>query len=159
MSGAETISRSGVPVRLRSIRRVGLARGFVVQAFAGVFFEVRPDDADLLRLKAALGIVNLQPAVLRHRQVVLADLITLGQIGIVILLAVPLRELGNLAVQRQRRLAATAQTPAGSSPASCPACRCKPGTSAYSAARQTSCCSRRTASSPSEAGRGFRGRR
>ena len=81
---------------------VGLAGQLVVHALAGVFFQVGPDDADPLRLDAPLGIADFEPAVVAERQIVLADLIALGQVGIVIVLAVPLGEGGDLAVQRHR---------------------------------------------------------
>ena len=116
---------------------VGLAGHFVVHALAGVFFQVGADDADPLGRKLALGIADLQPAVVAQRQVVLADLVALGQVGIVVVLAVPLGEAGDLAVQGQGRLDATARPPGGSSPAACPACRCTPGRSACWAARRT----------------------
>ena len=45
-----------------------------------------------LRLEAALGVADRQPAVVAQRQVELADLVALGQVGIVIVLAVPLGE-------------------------------------------------------------------
>ncbi len=48
---------------------------------------------------APFRIADLQTPVLRHRQVVLADLIVLRQVGIVILLAIPLGERRNFAVQ------------------------------------------------------------
>ena len=83
---------------------VGLAGHFVVHALAGVFFEVGADDADPLGRKLALGIADLQPAVVAQRQVVLAGLVALGQVGIVVVLAVPLGEAGDLAVQGQGRL-------------------------------------------------------
>ena len=43
---------------------VGLAGGFVVQALAGVFFQMGADDADALRLERALRIADLETAVL-----------------------------------------------------------------------------------------------
>ena len=82
------------------MRLSALPASFVVHALAGVFFQMGADDADLLRLDASLGIADLQPAVVAERQIVLADLIALGQVGIVIVLAVPLGERGDLAVQR-----------------------------------------------------------
>ena len=57
-----------------------------------------------LGANCALGIADLQPAVVAQRQVVLADLVALGQVGIVVVLAVPLGEAGDLAVQGQGRL-------------------------------------------------------
>ena len=52
----------------------------------------------------AVGQGNLEPAVAAEGEIVLADLIVLGQIGIVIVLAVPLGERGNLAIQGEGRL-------------------------------------------------------
>ena len=49
-------------------------------------------------------VADLQVAVLRHGQVILADLITLRQVRIIVVLAVPFGEGGDLAVQRQGRL-------------------------------------------------------
>ena len=77
-----------------------------MHALARVLFEVRADDADLLGLEATLGIADLEPAVVAERQIVLTDLIALGQVGIVILLAIPLGELGDLAIERHGRAAA-----------------------------------------------------
>jgi len=71
---------------------------------AGVFFEMRANDADLLGLETTFRIADFQVAVVAERQVVLADLIALGQVGIVILFAVPLGEFGDLAIQRDCRL-------------------------------------------------------
>ncbi len=90
---------------------VGLAGHFVVHALAGVFFEMGPDDADLLRLEAILGVADRQVAVVRQRQVVLADLVALGQVRVVVLLAVPLGEAGDLAVQRHGRSQAPVRKP------------------------------------------------
>ena len=47
-----------------------------------------------------------------ERQIVLADLIALGQIGIVVILAVPLGERGDLAIQRHGRLECQLERPA-----------------------------------------------
>ena len=48
MSGSETISRSGVPVRLRSIWLSARLWpwSLVMDAFAGIVFEVGAGDAD-----------------------------------------------------------------------------------------------------------------
>ena len=47
------------------------------------------------------GRLDLQPAVLAERQVVLADLVVLRQVGVIVVLAVPLGEVGDLAVEGQ----------------------------------------------------------
>ena len=83
---------------------VGLTGYLVVHALARVFLEVGADDADPLGRELALGVGDLQPAVVAQRQVVLADLVALGQVGIVVILAVPLGGAGDPAVQRQGRL-------------------------------------------------------
>src|SRR5262249_51163541 len=70
----------------------------VVQHLAGVLFEVSADDADAL---GPSGGVDLEPAILAEGEVVLADLIVLGQVGVVVVLAVPLGEAGNRAVEGQ----------------------------------------------------------
>ena len=145
MSGWLTISSSGVPVRFRSMRLSALPAAsscMLLPASSSRWARMMPTR---FGSKRPFGIADLQPAVVRERQVVLADLIALGQVGIVVVLAVPLGERRDLAVQRHGRLAAPARTPRGSSPAACRACRCRPGRSACSAARRTSCCSRRTA--------------
>ena len=49
--------------------------------------------------KAIFRVADLKVAVGRERQIVLADLITLGQVGVVVLLAVPLGERGDLAIE------------------------------------------------------------
>ena len=145
---ALTISSSGVPARFRSMRLSASPACFVVHALAGVFFQMGADDADLLGLEAPLGIADLQLAVVAERQIVLADLIALGQVGIVIVLAVPLGERRDLAVRAPRpSCKRQLERLGGSSPAACPACRCRPGRSACSAARRIACCSRRTACS------------
>jgi hypothetical protein len=97
MSGLLTISNSGVPARLRSMRLL------VVHALAGVFLQVDADDAHPLGLEAALGIGDFQPALARKGEVVLADLKALGQVRVVVVLAVPLGEGGDLAVEGHGR--------------------------------------------------------
>ena len=54
--------------------------------------------------RAALFVVgDLQPAMFAERQIELADLIGLGQVRIVILLAIPFGEVRDVTVQRQGR--------------------------------------------------------
>ena len=130
MSGWLTISRSGVPARFRSMRLSALpatSSCMLLPASSSRWARMMPIRFGSNR---ALGIADLQPAVVAQRQVVLADLVALGQVGIVVVLAVPLGEAGDLAVQGQGRLDATARPRGGSSPAACPACRCTPGRSA-----------------------------
>ena len=96
MSGSVTISNSGVPARFRSTaEKVAEWCGVL----AGVFFEVGPQDADFFG--AAVFDGNFDIAVLAERQVVLADLVILRQVGVVIALAIPFGEGGDLAVQGQ----------------------------------------------------------
>src|SRR6266487_306449 len=66
---------------------------------AGVLLEMHAADADPAP-------AHLEVAVDAHRQVVLADLVTLGQVGIHVVLAVELRMPWDLAAQRKRGLEA-----------------------------------------------------
>ena len=75
-----------------------------MHAFAGVFFQMRANDADLLGGEAAFGVADLKMAVVAERQIILADLIALRQVGIIIILAVPLRRRRDLAIERDGRL-------------------------------------------------------
>src|SRR5260370_39433523 len=50
------------------------------------------------------GCLDVQKPVMAERQIVLANLIVLGQVRIVIILAVPFGESGQFAVQSHRRL-------------------------------------------------------
>ena len=59
---------------------------------------------------------NLKPAVGAERQVVLADLVVLGQVGVIVVLAVPLGEGGDRQLSASPS-AGPARTPGGSSPA------------------------------------------
>ena len=80
---------------------VAAAALLVVQHLAGVLFQVDADDADP---PGAGGRGDLQPAVVAEGQVVLADLVVLGQVGVVVVLAVPLGERRDRAVEGQGRL-------------------------------------------------------
>ena len=74
-----------------------LNRPFMLQ-LAGVLFEVHSGDS------AAPGLafdVELEATVTAEWQIVLRNLIALGQIGVEVVLAIELRELGDLAVQRE----------------------------------------------------------
>ena len=75
----------------------------IVDALARIFFQVGSNDTDALRWEPALGIGNFQITACGHRQIVLADLIPFGQVRIVILFAIPFRELGNRAIQSDGR--------------------------------------------------------
>ena len=75
-----------------------LERPFVLQ-LAGVFFEMDAGNA------APPGLafhVELEATVAAEWQIVLRDLVALGQIGIEVVLAVELRELRNLAIEGER---------------------------------------------------------
>jgi hypothetical protein len=67
-----------------------------VDQLPGVFLEVGAGDADLL---AAL---DFDPALARERQVVLRDLVVLGQVGVEVVLPVELRVRRDRAVERER---------------------------------------------------------
>jgi len=62
----------------------GEAVEILVQRFAGILFQVRARDADNLLLTIDF---DLERALLHHRQLVLRNLVTLGQVGIEIILA------------------------------------------------------------------------
>ena len=94
---------SGVPARFRVDAAIGLAGLLVVHALAGVFLQVSPDDPHVLGRETSLGVADLQGAVEAERQIVLADLVSLRQVGIVILLAIPLGKRGDFAIQRHGR--------------------------------------------------------
>ena len=72
--------------------------GQLVAQLAGVLLQVRADDADAL---GAAGHRQIEEAVAAQRLVVLADLIALGQVGIEVVLAIPVAVFGDGAVQRQ----------------------------------------------------------
>ena len=82
MSGSVTISSSGVPARFRSMPR--LADEVLVQRLAGVFLQVGAHQAHRLLLLAE---EELDLAALHHRDLELADLVALGQVGVEVVLA------------------------------------------------------------------------
>ena len=114
MSGSETISTSGVPARFRSM--AGHARVAFVQALARVLFQVRARDADALALPSS-SITS--SALGDDGQLVLADLVALGQIRIEVILAREHRAARDGGTDRQtelhrhahRRLFNTGSTP------------------------------------------------
>ena len=65
----------------------------------GIFFQMYASDARSHRPAPDL---EIQPTAERERQIVLGDLIPLGEVRVEVVLAVKLRELGDLTVQRQR---------------------------------------------------------
>jgi hypothetical protein len=71
-----------------------------VQALAGVFFEVQAGDADSLADPVRL---DVDPAKLGQRLVVLRNLVALGQVGIEVIFPRENRGLIDSAIQRHRR--------------------------------------------------------
>src|SRR5205823_8512118 len=70
----------------------------VMQAFAGIFFEVQASDSN--SLSGSIAGRYLDVTVLSHRLVVLRNLVSLGKIRIKIVLAREDRDLADLAIQR-----------------------------------------------------------
>ena len=81
----------------------------VVHHLAGVLLEMDANDANPFR---SVRGGDLEPAIATEREVVLADLVVLRQVGIVIVLAVPLGERSDGAAQRERRLEGEVERPA-----------------------------------------------
>ena len=75
-----------------------------VGELAGVLLQVDPGQATPAAPRAVLLGRDLQPPAGAEREVVLADLVVLGQVGIVVVLPVPLGEAGDLGMERDRRL-------------------------------------------------------
>ena len=75
-----------------------------VRQLAGVLFEVDPGQSALATAAAVLAEGDLQMASLGEGEVVLADLVVLGKVWVVVVLAIPLGEFGDLRVQRHGRL-------------------------------------------------------
>ena len=75
-----------------------------VRQLAGVFLEVDPSQMTPAAAATVLAHGDFEVTAPRKRQVVLADLIVLGQVGIVVVLAVPLGKRSDLGVQRHGRL-------------------------------------------------------
>ena len=74
----------------------GVAAGGFVEEFSGVFFQMRAADADVFR---AVVCGDLKDAVVAEGEVVLGDLVILGEVGVIVGLAVPLGVFGDLAVE------------------------------------------------------------
>ena len=85
-SGAVTISTSGTPQRLKSIKR----RLIGCLGFPGIFFHVQLPDPHM----AHVGLLSAGPdgqieiAAFGQRHIELRDLVTLGQVRVEIILAV-----------------------------------------------------------------------
>ena len=77
MSGSETISISGTPVRLKSTKLTG--RDSLWISLPASSSMMNPGDADALGLAVHL---DIQMAVFRQGQLVLGDLVALGQVGV-----------------------------------------------------------------------------
>ena len=86
---------SAVEVHERALR---LVDGALVEQLAGVLLQMGPRDAAAPRLAIDL---ELEVALAAERQVVLRDLVTLGQVRIEVVLTVELREFRDLAAERQ----------------------------------------------------------
>ena len=91
--GDDLHQRHAGPVQIHQADPVRMNR------LAGVFFQMRPADADAPRLTVVA--VNDQKAVVAERQLVLADLIPLGQVRVAVVLAGEDAERGDLAMERQ----------------------------------------------------------
>ena len=81
---------------------VGLGGGFgeaFMQIFGGVFFKMEARDADAL---LCAFMIDLDPAICGEGQLVLRDLVALGQIGIEIVFAGEARMLVDGAIQGER---------------------------------------------------------
>ena len=101
MSGLVTISNKR---RTRSIEvnfRLPLAARFVVDTFSGVLLQVSPLERDVACFERAFGVGDRQIALTADRLIKLTDLITLGQIGIEIVFAIPFGVPRDFAVQCQ----------------------------------------------------------
>ena len=75
-------------------------RAVAVGEFAGVFLEVDACQSAAASPGAVLARRDQERAPLAEGEVVLTDLIVLGEVGIVIVLTVPLGELGDLRAER-----------------------------------------------------------
>src|ERR1700686_1843611 len=95
--GDDLHQRHPRPVEVDERRLSLLDRAFVLQ-LAGVFFEMNAGNAATPRLAVD---IEVEVPVAAERQVVLRDLISLGQVRIEGVLAVELREFRNLAVERE----------------------------------------------------------
>jgi hypothetical protein len=71
-----------------------------VGQLAGVLFQVDAGQPTPPAARAVLLRRDLEPAAGAERQVILADLIVLGQVGIIVVLAVPLGERRDLGMER-----------------------------------------------------------
>ena len=86
---------SAVEVHERALR---LVDGALVEQLAGVLLQMGPRDAAAPRLAIDL---ELEVALAAERQVILRDLVTLGQVRIEVVLTVELGEFRDLAAERQ----------------------------------------------------------
>ena len=131
MSGSETISSSGVPARLRSMP--GKPLEILVQRLAGVLLEMRAHQPD--RLLAILQRNPHRPAC-HDRQLVLADLVALGKVGVEVVLARKYRTAIDRRAHREAEADRASRPRRGSTPAARRAARCRPRTPGHSAPRR-----------------------
>ena len=96
--GDNFAQRGACPIEIDA--RVAGAGALVVHALAGVLLEVDADDPHFSR-PSPLGIDHFQLPISGERQVELADLVALGEVGIEIILPVPLRERCDVAIEGQ----------------------------------------------------------
>ena len=83
MSGSDTISISGVPARFRSMADIsGMP---LMQTLAGILLEMRARDTHAL--DGAVFLHHVEVALRDDGQLVLADLVALGKIGVEVVLA------------------------------------------------------------------------
>ena len=113
-----------------------------VDELARVLLHVRPGDAD--PVDAAVVQLDVQMAADADGQVVLRDLVALGQVGIEVVLAVEDGVVGDAAVQRQRDARGVLDRPLVGDRQRCPGAPGRPGRRACWARRRSSGCSRRT---------------
>src|SRR5262249_34488343 len=94
---ADNLQKGGAgPVEVH--QAVLTAAFFVVEHLAGILFQVDTDDADSL---TACSRLDLEVSVVAEGQIILADLVVLGQVGVVVVLAVPLGKGSDIAVEGQ----------------------------------------------------------
>ena len=125
-----------------------------MRVLARILFQMGAVDANAF--DAAVGQLDLDPAVAAQRQLVLGDLIALRQVRVMVVLTRKDRRLRDLAVERQPRAGSLPRPRPGCPPAARPAAPDRPGRCAYWAARPDSPrCSGRTSSSSSTVARGL----
>ena len=99
MSGSVTISMSGAPERLKSTRLT--LRPSASVAWMSLAVSSSRCARVIADRERAVGRVEGQPAHRRERQVVLADLVALGQVRVEVVLAIPARRGGRRRLDRR----------------------------------------------------------